>query len=321
MDFGGSISPREKSTNHLTTERNFSALVLYEAKRLFSTRERLVIWRSRMEKLVAFVAENLKYNKLTRGWYKFGLYAPGALSVCNEFSNLEDLVVPTIIDSRELSDIKPLIKKSLLNFHDIFLRPNEDFYEWVYNRSPKEYKSFYFSKMPFETHLYNFKRYFEARNNRELGEEYQIEIESVSKLYQNIKHINDNEILDLFHLYMDLLEMSLMKLKNDDFKKIEEKRIFLNNMDDAYKGECGLLELLVPFKQTLTGNNSEFWSEWADERIEKTKMSLPSKLDDLKRKAISLDLVPTMRELGEDAERLAHGKRESLREIFKKVDT
>lgn len=320
MDFDGSISPREKSKEHSVTERDFSAQVLYEAKRLFKPRERSVIRRSRMEKLVAFVAEDLKYNKLTRGWYKFGLYAPEALSVCDEFSNLEDLVIPTIIDSKELSDLNPLIKKSLLKFHDIFLRSNENFFEWVYSRSPTEYKNFYFSKMPFETHLDRFKKYFEARNNRELNEEYQIEIESVSRLYQNIRYMDDDEILDLFHLYMDLLEMSLMKLKNDEFEKIEEKRIFLNNMNDAYKGECGLLELLVPFKQTLTGDNSEFWFEWADERIEKTKMSLPSKLDDLKRKAISLDLVPTMRELREDANRLAHGKRESLREIFKKVD-
>ncbi len=42
-----------------------------------------------MEKLVALVAEEVKYEGLTRGWYKFGIYSPVAYSVARKYTTLE----------------------------------------------------------------------------------------------------------------------------------------------------------------------------------------------------------------------------------------
>ena len=299
------------------TERDFSALVLYQAKRMFTPMEQRILGVSRMEKLVAFVAEDIGFNGLTRGWYKFGLFSPEAWNICNEYSNLENLVIPSFNTDEKLSELTAAIKKSLLKFHNIFPKKNnEEFSEWVYERAPKEYRSFYFSKKDFETHLGNFERSLKQSKARELGEEYNEEIRSVTKFYENIRHATDDDVLDQFHSYMDLLEMSLLKIKNNVFELTQEKINFLMEMKEAY--EC-LLVLLVPFKQTLTGENVELWSEWYDKINVKAKKDLSNRLNNLKEAANSLNIVPTISELREDVDRLGRGQRESLRELFNKV--
>jgi hypothetical protein len=304
----------------LGAEQDFSLVVLTEAKKFFEPHEQRILGQSRMEKLVAYVADDVGYSDLTRGWYKFGLYAPSAWSVSKKYANggnLQQFSIPSSkIRLREFSNILPKIRKSIYNLKKNFILEKNSFYEWVYSTSPREYRNFYLSKMRFENNFEEFKVHYSHGYSLYFEDEYWSQIKLISDLYKNIEHVSDIETIDIFHDYMDLLEMVLLKIKILSFKQSKEMVSVLDTLLEAFRGENGLLTLLVPFKETLIGRDAEDLTRWMDSKISSSKEFLPSHIEALYEEARRHDLLPTKEELEADIKNYKPLRRKSIREMI-----
>jgi len=314
----------------LSPEQQFSILVLTEARNIFRNYELRYIGISRMEKLVAYVADIIDYQELTRGWYKYGLFAPEAWIIARKYSNNNDLgsfFVPYRLYSKSRKELKHLvseIKRAISQLRKHFITETENFYRWIYQRTPPTFRQFYRFKLEFENSLRSFKVHYISYRHL-LEEDFTMVISSIDGLYKNVAHVDDQTI-DIFHNYMDLVELIFIKLKNEKFKipcdkaeffELYDKILYTFSSKDEYY-QSDLLSLLAPFEQTVVGSNANKWIEVIQRKAKEGKIILPEQIEGLYNYAESLGLLPTISELEQELD-ILNGKRKSLREILEGI--
>ncbi|HDL16133.1 MAG TPA: hypothetical protein ENH28_08300 [Euryarchaeota archaeon] len=134
----------------------------------------------------------------------------------------------------------------------------------------------------------------------------------------------DDEIIYFTSEYVDLLEMIITKMKNNYFKintsqrevffKVVEKFNVDINRTDEQNIDIFTVLASVPFKETLTGGNTEYWNKWIDERRSKAYNQLMEELRDIKKEADEAGLLPDTDELLEEIKSMHTEK--SLRELL-----
>jgi len=133
----------EELNNNLS-ESDFIYTVLNIASQIFTKRQKKYLEKTRMVKLVALTADRLNFP-LTRGWFRYGIYAPKASLIISSHlkneGNLENLPNDmTTWDEKILNQIKDI----LFSLIPYFMKPSNDFDKWIHEElSPTRYKAFY----------------------------------------------------------------------------------------------------------------------------------------------------------------------------------
>ncbi|GAH91493.1 unnamed protein product [marine sediment metagenome] len=313
----------------------FSVVVLNSAKVTFGASAKY-LGATRMVKLVALVAENTGHD-LTRGWYKYGYYAPNAHDVIREFAGKDHYNLSIFEAPKEILDLSyetfrakiPHIEAYVDKIKDLgfFVTEWGDFLNWVYrDLAPEKYKNFYLTHVEFGNFLGQFEHY--------LGEptvwgwqfkEFGPKLENLVTRYHNqIGHVDDGAILGLFYDFMDLLEMIELRIENKEYNVGPKELSFLEDLNKFYNQRVGQLfvddlwMLLVPYRQTLTGPLAETERQKYSNRVKKAEASLKLSLSNLIQTAKKLDLLPSIVELEVKIKKMDEKfpTRKPLREVY-----
>ena len=305
-------------------EEEFSSLVLLCAGEVFDDREKTYLTPTRLVKLIVCVAEDLGFD-ITRGWYKYGKYSPTAYAVVRKYEPpflepyLSYVEIPN--EGELLSkyyDLIGMIRESIRKLKRYFITTNYEFKNWIYRElAPTKYRGLYQVHQRFEE---NFDRLLK---NLEVGSDCNLAIEEmyniIGEYYNNITHIDDEEIVGIFCDYMDLLEMLLLKIQKT--KKVNEAMLLLlKKLRELYCNEEDLWKLLVPYLDTLEGANAEQEKEKYASKIQFLKAFLNEEIQTIKQTADRYGLLPTLEEVREEIKsrfkKLPDSKKIELEKIY-----
>lgn len=285
---------------------------------------------TKMVKLAALVADKMDYN-LTKGWYRYGYFSPTAWEVVRtytqpDFTNLTTFNPPNELVTESLEKFKNeqnSILSKINEFKEYFVLRQQEFLDWVYEvTTPQEYRSLYLTHKNFEMHLDNFIRCVKAP---QIFKQFLDKLiprleELVTQYHQVIKHIKDENILDLFYDFMDLLEMITLKITNKECLVNERELLLLDELKELYIGDnVDIWLLLVPYNETLTGPVAELEKIRHAEKVSATKKFLEEFLEKLSNDAKELNLLPSAEELKEKIRRLEYPGRRPIREIYESI--
>lgn len=315
-------------------ERLFSIAVLHLAKKIYGDSAKY-LQATRMVKLVALVADNVEYN-LTKGWYKYGYYAPSTYDVVRKFAGKDTCSLlsfeppSSMIDlafekfSKDTTDIQRIVDK----LGEFFIIKWDDFIDWVYRwLTPEKYRNFYLTHVEFLNFLKIFQHYLK---NPEVWksqfDKFGARIESlVTKYHGNLEHVDNVATLTLFYDFMDLLEMVGLRMENKQYAVEQDELSFLGDLTNFYIRQAGyelLMEdlwmLLVPYDKTLSGPLAETERSNHARKVKGAREYLERYLSQLFRKAKNLDLLPSIEELDIKIKKLdkKYPDRRSLREVY-----
>jgi len=322
-----------------TEEKMFSVAVLYAAKKIFGYKAKY-LHATKMVKLVALVAENVGYN-LTRGWYKYGYYAPSAYDVITEFAGKDAYCLTSFEPPKDLVDSSfekfgarvTSIENSIGDLEEFFVQKWKDFVAWVYSELvPPEYKNFYLTHVEFKNFLMMFTHYLKSPSVwRWQFDKFGPRLANLVDRYNNaLEHIKDESILEIFRDFMRLLELVELRIENKNFEIGDRELLFLEDLQQFYinkqtmEGALFTKELwmlLIPYSETLVGNLADIEHENYIKKVEDTKEFLRPILSRLIRRAKDLDLLPSIAELEAKIRRLGgeYTSRGFEREIYEPI--
>lgn len=308
-------------------ENTFSILVLHCAKELYGN-DAKSLKLTRMVKLVTFVADDVNFD-LTWGWYKYGGFSKNAYLVAKDYSEGDlpswDIPQERIEKSKEeLRELLPSIEESIKNLKDYFTKDRNSFYEWVYGeKAPDQFRDFYKAHQSF---YQQFRSILTSLRSLEsypayFGEKFKSLESAISNYYNHMIHLDDDEILNLFCDFMDLFEEVMLRIKSMDYYIDSERLFFLGELFATYCGpKCDICTLLVPYGETVKGWRASKEKNWHKSNVELTKTLLPVIIDDLRKRAESLDLIPCIEELEAEIKNCdSKEERKTLRELYSEL--
>lgn len=314
-------------------EEEFSIFILNRAKKFFNPTQQNFLGMTRMVKLIAFVAEDIEFD-LTTGWYKYGIYPAVSFSeISSQFSGEEERKLTNLkvekeimsyVDS-EFKDLKSEVDEAIKKYVPHFILDHFSFNTWVYSKkAPEEYSPLYLNHMQFGELVNRFRPFVILHDKdiklvgKGLKEGYKTFGKYIYKQYENLAHIKDDEILDLFYDYMDLFEMFLLKLKKNRFSLPNYTSSFWEELGGLYlRNTDDLWTLMVPYRETLKGPKKTSQKLWYDDKIKKTKKLVKREVDQLMDKAESNNLLPSTKELQEEIKKKDY---KGIREIYSSVE-
>ncbi len=251
----------------LSEEEKFSIVVLHNAKSILGEKSEY-LRSTRMTKLVFYISQLIDFN-LTRGWYKFGAYSPTAFKISKKYLEEENLASfnppqDVLKDAKtslkdEIKEINSYLKRTSYKFR----RGGEKFYKWIYeNLAPlfvrDIYKSHRSLEKSFSDIFLKFDKLESDKFEADFNKEYRDIEEKITIYNRNLDHIKDNEILDLFFEFTDLLELGMLKVKNSEPESGGKTERFFKRLKDIYCSENPDIWLtIVPYKDTVTGPKAE----------------------------------------------------------------
>jgi hypothetical protein len=115
-----------------TDPKDFISSVLAIAKETYGSGA-IYIPRYRAVKLVCLVADDLGFDGVSRGWYKFGLYSFLVDKIVKKTfktaRNLSDVQITQVCVN---DDLKFKIRKTILGLKKNFLQSRENFGDWIH---------------------------------------------------------------------------------------------------------------------------------------------------------------------------------------------
>jgi len=238
--------------------------------------------------------QNIEVEGFVWGFHRYGFYSPTT-------SNYIDFKFG---DTFRLNSINKIGRNISDNIYWIFfsiiskLKPNfrldnkKKFPKWLYSlKTPEEYRSFYKSHR-------NLIKWFDNMINNE----FQMDIykkydrgvdQKITEYHRSLWFIDDDETLELFYKYTDLIEDLTIKLNNGyDPYKI---KYYLKELNGVYDT---IFTILTPYSLTLKGDPNSIESEKSKHKIKinSIKNDVKLKLDELYSIFAREGLSPTFEE-------------------------
>lgn len=313
--------------NQFSKEEKFSIFVLSKSKSILGEKSKYLP-PTRMTKLVFYIAEKVDFD-LTRGWFKYGAYSPSAHAVSKKFAeeNLENFNPPKelLVDANEeFGEMAYRINREIGRSWD-FSKTSDKFYDWLYEHmAPESVRDIYRSHRSMKNHLDELLSVYGEENlissDGFFEGKYRGFQETITEFNNNLSHVEDEDILDLFFDFTDLLEMETLKMKNAKPETRMKMKPLFEKLKDLYDIEGGGADIwltLVPYEETLVGLRANKEKEEYENRVENVKPQLRSEIDFIKEKFD--DVMPTREELRKEIKRLDEkmgGERKAIREVY-----
>lgn len=295
---------------------NFCDLVIYVAREVFNESEYKYLGKTRLNKLIVIVFQELGYpvDGFVWGYYKHGFYSPqvneflGKRAPAHDELNLGSINTPLSVNTPQ--DILIKIKRIISSYQNHFKKRRDSFRDWVYNeKTPINYRPFYGVHNELLSWLDN-------AINGNIDKEKLDEL--ITDYYLSLKHVSE-DTLYLFSDFTDLLEdLVLTSTKNTNDLKITR---YFNQLKKLYLNKIS--RLLVPYEESLSGDEKEVQKEL--ERFAKKKKIISKEVrkeldeiyDSLESKGLLPSFAQILGDLKETVQKYPNAK--SVDEIIQEI--
>lgn len=286
------------------SQEEFTLGVLYTAKKEYGDAARYIP-KTRAIKLVCLAADEIGFEAVSRGWYKFGIYSFRVDSILTPIfkTNLLDTEIPKI----ELPErIKGAIEIFIDSVKDPFISRRDDFWAWIhYQIAPEVYRDFYRSHE-------EFLKAIDMCINGNPSRLYEFVGDVITRYNRSLQHVPP-DVLDVFFSFTDLLEDLLLVCKRRGIDGSDTRSI-LEKMRELYITK--IYPSITPFEQSLKGADKEHeLMLFTDRRMNFCKEA-SEELARIKEMMQSSGLMPSLEEIDmEIAERLDKAGEPELQEL------
>lgn len=277
----------------LVSPDDFIFSVLSTAKDIYGEGAKYIN-KTRAIKLVCLMADELDFNGITRGWYKFGEYSFEVNSILGYYLPTRDhsLAGMDFPDFQLLTNFE--IVSKVKDFKKYFVLAREDFARWIhYERAPAPFDKFYKCNDEFSAALMHIK----SCSPQTFLEHPRDNIGNIITQYNMcIQHV-PRERKRLFFDFTDILEELLIVAKVRKIK-LNNLYTYVRLMQSLYDDE--IYPCLTPFEQTIKGKNKD--QELITFRIymEKCRVSAKETLHSIDNMITNADLKPKLEEYDKD---------------------
>jgi len=280
--------------------------IINESQNIFNEKEQKYIQTTRLNKLIILISEELEQNDViiedfVWGYYRHGFYSSTVgdylkTSYGMDF-NLSQLPQKQVDLPEEVTQI---INNCISKLSQYFVRDRKTFFEWIYGEiTPNEYRDLYLTNRELNKWFEEIKDDLMRRNPQMdlFGRKDRNISGIISKYYFSLEHVEDEEILEIFRKFTDLVEFLSMKLNNNhNISRITIKidSLFLNYKD--------IFAILTPYIDTLHGDAKLVHEEKIkhENRVQFYKKKLNKDLDELYEQFDDEGLIPTIDELNNE---------------------
>lgn len=283
--------------------KDFALGVLYIAKKAYGDDARYIP-RTRAVKLVCLAADEIGFEAISRGWYRFGLYSFRVDSILSEIfkESLLDTEVPEVVLPEAM---KRNMERFVTSVKGQFKSTRDNFWRWIhYQIAPEVYRDFY-------------------RSHEEFLRAIDMAIDSPSRLYKSmgevitrynrsLQHVSQ-DVLELFFSFTDLLEDLLLVCKRRGADGSDVRQL-LKELRELYVTR--IYPSLTPFERSLKGADREHELRLFEDRRMKFCEEASKEIIRIKDRMRSSGLMPTLEEIDmEIAERLDEAGESELQEL------
>lgn len=286
------------------SQEEFALGVLYVAKKEYGDAARYIP-KTRAIKLVCLAADEIGFEAISRGWYKFGIYSFRVDSILTPI--FKESLLDTEIPKIELPEgIKIGIERFINSVKAPFISRRDEFWTWIhYQTAPEVYRDFYRSHEEF---LRAIDRCIDGSPSRL----YESVGDVITRYNRSLQHV-PQDALDVFFSFTDLLEDLLLVCKRRGMNGSDIRSI-LEKMREIYITK--IYPSLTPFEQSLKGADREHELMLFTDRRMKFCEKASKELARIKEMMQSSGLMPSLEEIDmEIAERLDKAGESELQEL------
>lgn len=285
----------------------FVEYVINISKEVFDEQQQKYMTKTKVNKLAVLVAENLEKNNIQIedfycGYYRHGFYSESINKFLRKtYGKKFHLKNVSPNETRIPHPVAFLIKEIILKYKKFFIIDSNRFYDWIYRvKTPKKYRGFYSAHRTFlrlfdiiKGNLNNLKQIF-IRFHRKING-------LISFYYESIGHVHDDETLQLFRKFTDLIEYTSIKIRNNENPKFIP---ILGNLAESYDT---LLNLLTPYLDTIHGDKKiiPFAIQEHNKKVSFFKSAFKGQISDYYHAFERDNLFPTMEEMDNELESIA----------------
>ncbi|MGD2249463.1 MAG: hypothetical protein PVF58_13725 [Candidatus Methanofastidiosia archaeon] len=296
------------------TEIDFVHTVMTISSQVFSAKEKRFLGKTRLVKLVAFAADKLGFP-LTRGWYRYGYYAPvpnqqisQLLDRHQTFENFPKF------QERYDENMRNAFGKAVLILKPYFVKEEAEFDKWVHEEmAPAPYRKYY----RYETLLYD--RLICIRdvilNKEQFGTEFSDFSEIITNFERSLDFVEDSKVLKLLHEYVDFWELLVLRIQNRG--ATPQMAPLVSELVKIYHKY--LRPALTPYEETLQGMNAEQEKDSFRRQISSNLRTFKEQFEFYKDIGKSRDLVATLEEIREDLKQRTVGWGEEKKKNFRTI--
>lgn len=295
--------------------------------------------------MVCYVADLMDFD-LTRGWYKHGYYSRSVDSHMSSYPSFEELDVETDIFREAQQHVdETFIYKLDANIRnrvtDKFVKDGSIFYKWIYSDlAPSNYRDFYNYNREFTKSL-EYLIDAAKKNEPQIKEDLSRVDKALSNLRSALRFIKDDEILDVYLRFSDLLRMLMIKFRKDNTVKNIDLAVvlalenlfwlYINSQSMERESTANVAQyifpvtpleggdiwtILTPYRETLIGQQKDEEIIRHTKKIQTLKPNLLNAIGKLKEFCEDYKLLPSMEDIKAEIRRIDTQKRAPLREIF-----
>ena len=300
--------------NNDFSESDFVYTVLAVASQVFTTREKKYLEKTRIVKLIALTADRLDFP-LTRGWFRYGIYAPQTSLIISSllkdhesFENFPDFKI------RCRDKTWNQIKNAVIFLKPYFLKRTKDFDKWIHEEMPPDqYKAFYKYEGLFHKKLIHIQTIISQ--NSKIGAELSDFSDIITNLEHSLEHVENREVLDLFHEYVDFWELLVLRIQKRGITP--RMKPIVSELIRIYQEF--LRPALSPYEKTLQGTNAEQERESFRRKIKTGLGKFKNELEFYRNMARSASLTATLDEIREDLREKTASWDKERKDAFEKL--
>ena len=300
--------------NNDFSESDFVYTVLAVASQVFTTREKKYLEKTRIVKLIALTADRLDFP-LTRGWFRYGIYAPQTSLIISSllkdhesFENFPDFKI------RCRDKTWNQIKNAVIFLKPYFLKRTKDFDKWIHEEAPpNQYKTFYKYEGLFYKKLIHIQTIISQ--NSQIGAELSDFSEIITNLEHSLEYVENREVLDLFHEYVDFWELLVLRIQKRGITP--RMKPIVSELIRIYQEF--LRPALSPYEKTLQGTNAEQERESFRRKIKTGLGKFKNELEFYRNMARSASLTATLDEIREDLREKTASWDKERKDAFEKL--
>lgn len=300
--------------NNDFSESDFVYTVLAVASQVFTTREKKYLEKTRIVKLIALTADRLDFP-LTRGWFRYGIYAPQTSLIISSllkdhesFENFPDFKI------RCRDKTWNQIKNAVIFLKPYFLKRTKDFDKWIHEEMPPDqYKAFYKYEGLFHKKLIHIQTIISQ--NSQIGAELSDFSDIITNLEHSLEHVENREVLDLFHEYVDFWELLVLRIQKRGITP--RMKPIVSELIRIYQEF--LRPALSPYEKTLQGTNAEQERESFRRKIKTGLGKFKNELEFYRNMARSASLTATLDEIREDLREKTASWDKERKDAFEKL--
>lgn len=296
------------------TERDFVQTVLAATSQIFTAKEKKYLGKTRLMKLVVFASDELGFP-LTRGWYRYGYYAP----VPNQQISYLFEVYQTFekfprFQPKCRGETWNTVKNAVSSLKQYFITDQIKFDKWVHEEmAPEPYREYY----KYEKRFYD--KIIYIRDVILSKGQFKTELSDFSNIVTDFEcsldFVEDERALELLHEYVDFWELLILRIQNRGITPqmapvvSELVRIYHEYLRSA----------LSPYEKTLRGMDAEQEKESFRIRVRSNLRSFGEQMEFLKKWGESQNLIATLDEIREDLKQRTASWSEEKKESFRKM--